>query len=75
MPAFGPGVQLPPDLGAYVDQVERAILVEALRRTRFNRTAAAQLLGLNLRQIRYRMERLQIRDPMDELFADPSDGA
>ncbi len=66
MPEFGPGVALPADLGEYVDQVERAILVEALRRTRFNRTAAAQLLGLNLRQMRYRMERLQIRDPMDD---------
>ena len=56
---------LPPDLGAYLDLVERGILCEALRRTRFNRTAAAQLLGLNLRQIRYRMERLGIRDPSD----------
>ncbi len=59
------GVTLPLDLGAYLDQVERSLLLEALRRTRFNRTAAAQLLGLNLRQIRYRMERLDIRDPAD----------
>lgn len=64
--AFAPGAPLPPDLGAYLDQVERGILLEALRRTRFNRTAAAQLLGLNLRQIRYRMERLEIRDPAGE---------
>ncbi len=53
---------LPLDLGAHLDRVERAILLEALRRTRFNRTAAAQLLGLNLRQIRYRIERLGIHD-------------
>ncbi len=63
--SFAAPTQLPPDLGAYLDQVERSILCEALRRTRFNRTAAAQLLGLNLRQIRYRMERLDIRDPAD----------
>jgi two-component system response regulator PilR (NtrC family) len=56
---------LPSDLCAYLDEVERGILCEALRRTRFNRTAAAQLLGLNLRQIRYRMERLGIRAPGD----------
>ncbi|MGC9162251.1 MAG: sigma-54-dependent transcriptional regulator [Thiomonas sp.] len=56
---------LPTDLGAYLDQVERSILCEALRRTRYNRTAAAQMLGLNLRQIRYRMERLGIREPGD----------
>ena len=53
---------LPLELSTYLDQIERNILLEALRRTRFNRTAAAQLLGLNLRQIRYRMERLDIRD-------------
>lgn len=58
-------IPLPADLGAYLDQVERSILCEALRRTRFNRTAAAQMLGLNLRQIRYRMERLDIREPGD----------
>ncbi len=54
--------ELPLDLPAYLDQVERGILLDALRRTRFNRTAAAQLLGLNLRQMRYRIERLGIRD-------------
>ena len=53
---------LPLELSTYLDHIERNILLEALRRTRFNRTAAAQLLGLNLRQIRYRMERLDIRD-------------
>ncbi len=62
----------PLDLSAYLDQIERNLLLEALRRTRFNRTAAAQLLGLNLRQIRYRMERLQIRD--DHADPDPYDG-
>lgn len=65
MTQFGASFALPPDLGVYLDQVERSILCEALRRTRFNRTAAAQLLGLNLRQIRYRMERLAIRDPAE----------
>ncbi|WP_079416821.1 sigma-54-dependent transcriptional regulator [Thiomonas intermedia] len=67
MAQFVAQTPLPPDLGDYLDQVERSILCEALRRTRFNRTAAAQLLGLNLRQIRYRMERLDIRDPADGL--------
>jgi two-component system response regulator PilR (NtrC family) len=65
MVSFAAQTPLPPDLGTYLDQVERSILCEALRRTRFNRTAAAQLLGLNLRQIRYRMERLNIHDPAD----------
>ena len=59
---------MPLDLSTYLDQIERGILLEALRRTRFNRTAAGQLLGLNLRQIRYRMERLNIRDDGPDAF-------
>jgi two-component system response regulator PilR (NtrC family) len=51
---------LPGDLAAYLDEVERAILLKALERHRFNRTAAAASLGLSLRQIRYRMARLGI---------------
>ena len=45
---------------AYLDEVERDILVRALERHRFNRTAAGASLGLSLRQMRYRMARLGI---------------
>jgi two-component system response regulator PilR (NtrC family) len=51
---------LPPDLAAYLDEVERDILVRALERYRFNRTAAGASLGLSLRQMRYRMARLGV---------------
>ena len=53
-------VDLPSDLAAYLDEVEREILMRALARHRFNRTAAGTSLGLSLRQIRYRMARLGI---------------
>lgn len=56
---------LPSDLGAHLDAVERDILVRALQKHDFNRTAAAAQLGLTLRQIRYRMERLRIDVPGD----------
>ena len=46
------------DLQAYLDEVERDILVRALERHRYNRTAAGASLGLSLRQMRYRMARL-----------------
>lgn len=62
---------LPSDLQAYLDQQERAILLQALRQTRFNRTAAATLLGLSLRQIRYRIARLKI-NAIDPDTADDS---
>ena len=54
---------LPEDLQAYLDERERQILVRALRETGFNRTLAARLLGLTLRQIRYRIARLKIDAP------------
>ena len=55
--------ELPADLGAWLDAQERLILVRALDETGFNRTAAAARLGLNLRQMRYRMARLGITAP------------
>ena len=42
----------------HLDQVERQAILEALQKTRFNRTAAARLLGVTFRSLRYRMERL-----------------
>ncbi len=57
---------VPADLQAWLDQQEREILVKALQDSGFNRTAAAQRLGLSLRQIRYRIARLAITAPGDE---------
>ena len=45
----------------YLDRVERNAINEALEKTRFNRTAAAKLLGITFRAMRYRMERLGIK--------------
>lgn len=45
----------------YLDQVERDAILEALDKTRFNRTAAAKLLGITFRALRYRMARLGIQ--------------
>lgn len=52
---------IPADLQQHLDEQERAILIQALQETRGNRTAAAAKLGLNLRQIRYRIARLNIQ--------------
>jgi len=46
----------------YLDGVERKAILDALSKTGFNRTAAAKLLGITFRQLRYRMQRLGIRD-------------
>jgi len=49
-------------LPEYLDRIEREAILEALARTQFNRTAAAKLLGITFRTLRYRMQRLGIRD-------------
>jgi two-component system response regulator PilR (NtrC family) len=46
----------------YLDRIEREAILEALRQTHFNRTAAAKILGVTFRALRYRMERLSITD-------------
>jgi len=46
----------------YLDSIERKAILEALGKTGFNRTAAAKLLGITFRQLRYRMQRLGIRE-------------
>ena len=61
---------LPNDLAKYLDDVERDILVRALEHHRFNRTAAGISLGLSLRQMRYRMARLNVNVGGDSGGAD-----
>ena len=48
------------NLGSQVEDVQRQAIVQALKKTRYNKTAAAKLLGLSLRQLRYRIEKLGI---------------
>ena len=49
-----------------LDAQERAILVRVLQETHFNRSAAASRLGLSLRQMRYRIARLNIALPQND---------
>ena len=56
-------LEMPTDLQSHLDRQEREILVKTLQDTGFNRTVAANRLGLSLRQIRYRIARLKIEMP------------
>ena len=47
-------------LGSQVEDVQRQAIIQALKKTRYNKTAAAKLLGLSLRQLRYRIAKLGI---------------
>jgi two-component system response regulator PilR (NtrC family) len=61
---LGPA-ELPSNLPEYLAQVERDIIQRALQQTQFNRTQAAALLGISVRQLRYQMQKLEISAPED----------
>jgi two-component system response regulator PilR (NtrC family) len=56
----GPLPDGPTDLGNQIESVQRQAIVEALEKARYNKTAAAKLLGLTFRQLRYRIKKLGI---------------
>jgi len=68
-PAQAPAVPAPPvgpttttggALGSQLEEIEREAIVKALEKTRYNKTAAAQLLGMSFRALRYRIKKLGI---------------
>jgi two-component system response regulator PilR (NtrC family) len=59
----GQVVTVPENLQDFLDSQERGILTKVLQETGFNRTAAAARLGISLRQMRYRIARLNIVTP------------
>ncbi len=48
-------------LDSYLDTIERQTILEALEKTRWNKTAAAKLLGISFRALRYRLEKLGMK--------------
>ena len=47
-------------LHEYLDQLEREQIQKALEQTKYNKTAAAKVLGISFRSLRYRLDRLGI---------------
>ncbi|ULQ45331.1 sigma-54 dependent transcriptional regulator [Flagellatimonas centrodinii] len=47
-----------PALDSQMDAVERQAILEALEKARFNKTRAAELLGMSFRSLRYRIKKL-----------------
>jgi len=47
-------------LEGQLEHIEREAIVKALEQTRYNKTKAAQLLGMTFRQLRYRVKKLGI---------------
>jgi two-component system response regulator PilR (NtrC family) len=47
-------------LGDHLEEVERDAILKALEQTRYNKTAAAKMLGMSFRALRYRIKKLGI---------------
>jgi len=47
-------------LGSQLESIEREAIIKALEKTRYNKTAAAKLLGMSFRALRYRGKKLGI---------------
>jgi two-component system response regulator PilR (NtrC family) len=62
-PATSVPSALPSNLPDYLIAIERDIILRALAQTQYNRTQAAQLLGISFRQLRYQMQKLNIQEP------------
>ena len=45
-------------LDDYMENIEKDALTKALEQTRYNKTAAARLLGITFRALRYRLKKL-----------------
>jgi two-component system, NtrC family, response regulator PilR len=48
-------------LGEQIEHLERDAILKALEQTRYNKTAAAKLLGMTFRALRYRIKKLGIQ--------------
>jgi two-component system response regulator PilR (NtrC family) len=47
-------------LGHHLEDIERDAIRKALEQTRYNKTAAARVLGMSFRALRYRIKKLGI---------------
>ena len=63
-PIPGPAFQAPlaegADLSDQLEHIERDAILKALEQTRYNKTAAAKLLGMTFRALRYKVKKLGI---------------
>lgn len=64
---FSTGDMLPKDvsLSDYLEEIEKRTILQALEKTNNNKTAAAKLLGISFRTLRYRLSKLGLSKEQD----------
>ncbi len=53
-------------LEEHLNDIEKTIILDTLEKNRWNRTQAAKHLGMTMRSLRYRLEKLGIKDDKEE---------
>jgi two-component system response regulator PilR (NtrC family) len=60
MPAQNPADSAASPLDARIEEIEKRAIREALEKARYNKTRAAELLGMSFRQLRYKLKKFNI---------------
>ena len=47
-------------LDTYIEDIEKHMLEDALKKARYNKTRAADLLGISFRSLRYKLKKFDI---------------
>lgn len=61
-----PAIPQDVSLSDYLEDIEKRTIMQALEKTNFNKTAAAKLLGISFRTLRYRLSKLGLSKEQDE---------
>ena len=65
--SFDPSKTLEISLSDYLEDIEKRAILKALEKANHNKTAAAKLLGISFRTLRYRLSKLGLaKDGEDE---------
>jgi two-component system response regulator PilR (NtrC family) len=59
-PSSSPPPSVDTNLESYLEELEKEAITKALEATRYNKTAAAEKLGITFRALRYRLKKLGI---------------
>lgn len=74
-PSFDPDQPLEQSLSDYLEDIEKRAIIQALNKANNNKTAAAKLLGVSFRTLRYRLAKLGLAKEDDPDLATDLDDA
>jgi two-component system, NtrC family, response regulator PilR len=71
--SFDPSISMQVGLPEYLEDIEKRAILKALEKANHNKTAAAKLLGVSFRTLRYRLSKLGLAKEEDVDMADEAE--